>query len=143
MNELSEPQLQMIKGNLRPAITYAEDVLVAPDVELEKPDGRSKTSDAIEQPFERNLLKFGHQGLSRRSKITRMTFSKRILETVEIVSTIIEKKLSDATTMTALENMVYVGAITTCNIHGKHFLNLSSPEPLALLHRRSVQKPES
>ncbi|XP_044760842.1 uncharacterized protein LOC123318288 [Coccinella septempunctata] len=80
---------------------------------------RSEQAETIEQQFLENLMKFSGMNPESRPKIPRLQHSKLILETMKSLNSVIPRHLGEVDTLTELVDVVYAGAVTICEFHGK------------------------
>ncbi|KAL3281878.1 hypothetical protein HHI36_005083 [Cryptolaemus montrouzieri] len=77
----------------------------------EGPESNEETND-IKNHLKNNLLKYRDLNSSSRPKIPRMTQSKEMLKSVNLINSLIQGQVADVLSIGDLVDLVYAGAVT-------------------------------
>lgn len=89
-------------------------------------------SNELEQLFLGNMMRFSGITPEKREKIPRMQHSKEFFATVKAIDSILPKYLEKVNTLQEIVDLVYAGAVTACEEHGRGTERQHDPRPHAV-----------
>lgn len=90
---------------------------------------RREHHDVIEKSFMANVMRFSGITPEKRPKIPRMQHSRDVLESVNHLNAVLPKHLENIDNLRQMVDVVYAGAATICEIHGRGVEQLTTSRP--------------